>query len=146
MTDVVEVVTQTNTVEVIGSAGAVVEVISQPKIVVEVLTAGAQGPAGAGLSPGGTTGQVLAKVSDTDFDTQWVNPANDTALTWDYLAANWTHQPLSLGSLAGGEVWQYALRGDTRYRFVPAPYDPVADAFYSTFTGGVLSDMIVARG
>lgn len=34
--------------------------------------AGATGPAGPGVPTGGTTGQVLAKASDTDYDTQWV--------------------------------------------------------------------------
>lgn len=42
---------------------------------------GPQGPAGTpgangqGVSAGGTTGQVLAKVNGTDFNTQWVTPS-----------------------------------------------------------------------
>jgi hypothetical protein len=39
---------------------------------------GAQGPAGAngqGVPAGGTTGQVLAKINATDFNTQWVTPS-----------------------------------------------------------------------
>jgi len=36
---------------------------------------GAQGPAGQGVPAGGTTGQVLAKINNTDFNTQWVTPA-----------------------------------------------------------------------
>ena len=36
---------------------------------------GPQGPAGQGVPAGGTTGQVLAKSSATDYDTQWVTPA-----------------------------------------------------------------------
>ena len=35
--------------------------------------AGAPGPAGPGVAPGGTTGQVLAKKSNTNYDTEWVN-------------------------------------------------------------------------
>lgn len=37
--------------------------------------AGPQGPAGSasGMLPGGTTGQILSKKTDADFDTQWVN-------------------------------------------------------------------------
>ena len=31
------------------------------------------GPAGTGVPAGGTTGQVLAKNSNTDYDTTWVN-------------------------------------------------------------------------
>lgn len=33
---------------------------------------GADGAAGVGVPTGGTTGQVLAKTSSTDYDTQWV--------------------------------------------------------------------------
>ena len=34
---------------------------------------GPAGPSGVGVPTGGTTGQVLAKASGTDFDTEWVN-------------------------------------------------------------------------
>lgn len=34
-------------------------------------TQGIQGPAGPGLVTGGTTGQILSKKSNTDYDTQW---------------------------------------------------------------------------
>lgn len=38
-------------------------------------TSGAvQGPAGQGVPAGGAAGQLLAKKSDTDYDTQWVDP------------------------------------------------------------------------
>jgi hypothetical protein len=33
---------------------------------------GPAGPAGVGVPAGGTTGQVLQKVSDADFDVAWV--------------------------------------------------------------------------
>lgn len=36
---------------------------------------GPQGPAGQGVPAGGTTGQVLAKTSATDYATQWVDPS-----------------------------------------------------------------------
>lgn len=35
---------------------------------------GATGAAGLGLPQGGTTGQILYKVSETDYDTYWSNP------------------------------------------------------------------------
>ena len=35
--------------------------------------AGAPGPAGPGGAPGGTTGQVLAKKSNTNYDTEWID-------------------------------------------------------------------------
>ena len=34
---------------------------------------GPQGPTGPGVAAGGTTGQVLAKKSDANYDTEWVN-------------------------------------------------------------------------
>jgi Collagen triple helix repeat (20 copies) len=39
-------------------------------------TAGPTGPAGQGVPTGGTTGQVLAKINATDYNTQWVTPAS----------------------------------------------------------------------
>lgn len=36
---------------------------------------GPQGPAGPGVATGGTTGQVLAKKSDANYDTEWVDNA-----------------------------------------------------------------------
>ena len=35
--------------------------------------AGAPGPAGPGVTPGGTTGQVLAKKSNANYDTEWID-------------------------------------------------------------------------
>ena len=37
---------------------------------------GPQGPAGPGVATGGTTGQVLAKKSNTNYDTEWINPTS----------------------------------------------------------------------
>ena len=34
---------------------------------------GPQGPTGPGVAAGGTTGQVLAKKSDANYDTEWIN-------------------------------------------------------------------------
>lgn len=35
---------------------------------------GVRGPAGKGVPVGGSPGQVLAKLSSTDYDTQWITP------------------------------------------------------------------------
>jgi hypothetical protein len=43
---------------------------------------GNEGPAGPGVPVGGTTGQVLAKKSNTNFDDEWVNPGGLAALEW----------------------------------------------------------------
>lgn len=42
---------------------------------------GSTGPTGLGLAAGGTTGQILSKVSDTDYDTQWINEAPAASYT-----------------------------------------------------------------
>lgn len=39
---------------------------------IDVVTVGTPGAAGAGVTPGGSAGQFLAKASGTDYDTEWV--------------------------------------------------------------------------
>ena len=46
--------------------------------IVTVTTAGPQGATGQGVIAGGTTSQVLAKASDTDYDMQWVSAGAGT--------------------------------------------------------------------
>lgn len=70
----------------ITAAANLTPIIEEAQIVCEVVAAGPQGPegpAGQGLIPGGTTGQVLAKKSNTDFDTEWVNAGGgSTEVFW----------------------------------------------------------------
>ena len=40
-----------------------------------ILLQGPPGPPGVGVPPGGTTGQTLIKLSDSDYDTGWRTPA-----------------------------------------------------------------------
>lgn len=61
-------------------------VIQESTDVVEVSTPGVPGPIGVGVPAGGTTGQVLKKDSDDDYDTSWQAPgaapnANQVAFT-----------------------------------------------------------------
>jgi hypothetical protein len=44
-----------------------------------------------------------------------------------------------------GRVLSYTLNGLTRYRLVPEVYSYNEDAFYSEFSGGVCSGLIVRR-
>ncbi len=69
-----------------------------------------------------------------------------TAKNWNYYATQWSLEPTSQGTIAGGEVFAYTLKGVTRYRLVPSPYDATLDVFYSNFSAGVLTGEIVARG
>lgn len=43
------------------------------KLVGQISIAGPQGKDGVGVPTGGTTGQVLAKKTNADYDTEWVN-------------------------------------------------------------------------
>lgn len=70
----------------------------------------------------------------------------EEGLTWSFLATTWSAAPSLNDSITGGDVYDYTLSGTTRYRFVPSTYDATEDAFYETFEGGVLSDLIVTRG
>ena len=78
----------TNEVTVIVPPPTVVNVTTEPAAVIEVAVAGTEGPAGPqgptgpqgpqgevgeGVPIGGTSGQVLAKASATDYDTEWVD-------------------------------------------------------------------------
>jgi hypothetical protein len=49
-----------------------VEVSGQPNVVVQI-DRGLPGAPGAGVAPGGTTGQILAKASNANYDTFWTN-------------------------------------------------------------------------
>lgn len=40
-----------------------------------ILLQGLPGPPGPGVPPGGTTGQTLTKLSDSDYDTGWRTPS-----------------------------------------------------------------------
>jgi hypothetical protein len=41
---------------------------------IEIQSTGTQGPVGPGVATGGTTGQILIKNSNTNYDTAWANP------------------------------------------------------------------------
>ena len=61
---------------------------------------GQTGPAGQGIASGGTTGQVLAKKSNTNYDTEWVNQSGG--------ADPATATPLMDGTAAVGSATKYA--------------------------------------
>jgi hypothetical protein len=94
---------------------------------------GPQGPKGdIGTLPDGLKNQTLI-AGDTGYDWRY---------TWFQLATQWAEAP----TLAGPNVYAYSFLGETiLYRYVPSPYDPTLDAFYSTYEGGQLSGMIAQR-
>ena len=89
----------------------------------QLLLTGGRGPAG----PAGPAG--------TGLDALWIR-----------LASEWTVAPVFNSSIAGGDVYDYTYGSTTYYRFVPTTYNPAQDAFYDTFSSGILSGEIANRG
>lgn len=65
---------------------------------------------------------------------------------WTHYATSWTEAPEFIENITGGSVFAYTQGDVTRYRFVPSPYDPATDAFYSSFTTPTLSGLLATRG
>jgi hypothetical protein len=53
---------------------------------------GNQGAAGAGVTIGGITGQVLAKRSTANYDTEWVNQSASVTVTWGAITGTLSNQ------------------------------------------------------
>jgi hypothetical protein len=76
---------------------------------------------------------------------QSLKTVNDKASrTWTEYAGNYSSAPTLLTTITDGDVYEYTYADGTAYRLVPSGSEE--DAFYSTFSGGVLSDKIVGRG
>lgn len=82
---------------------------------------GAAGADGEGVPTGGTTGQVLAKVSGTDYDTEWVDQSGGAADFTDL-----GDVPSSYTGQGGKHVRVNA--GATGLEFVDAPTTPILAA------------------
>lgn len=65
----------------VSSASNTVVTVTPPPALTVVLDNGRQGPAGVGVPAGGTIGQILAKLSNTSYDTGWINNQNTSELT-----------------------------------------------------------------
>ncbi len=67
MSDIIVQTTESQTIVETDEISFITELLGNPG------PTGNDGDPGVGVPVGGTTGQVLAKVSDTDFDTDWVD-------------------------------------------------------------------------
>lgn len=127
---------------------------------------GPMGPPGSERT-GGTKGQVVVKQSNVDYDSTWQNTINTLASsdgtinigvdafgnadlssgkTWTDYATKWTAKPTKLSTISTGDVFSYVYKGVTTYRHVPVPYVASNDKFYSSFVGGVLTNLLASRG
>lgn len=79
---------------------------------------GNDGSDGAGVAAGGTTGQVLAKKSNTDYDTEWVDQTGGGGGVTDHGA---------LSGLSDDDHTQYALADGSRGSFATTAQGAKAD-------------------
>ena len=108
---------------------------------------GKDGVDGVGVPTGGTTGQILAKIDGTDYNTEWVDGAN--TLSWIDVAGDVEYTGVET-AIASGDVLEADFKGDTIYRFINSTNNangyPIEDSFYSDFDGTTLTNLIVIRG
>lgn len=95
---------------------------------------GPQGPAGEGVPAGGTTGQVLAKKSATDYDTEWVDQQGGSTPSFQVTtlsSLNYMYMTLYIGNSIIGRTYNDAVQfhnaiftydGSSKYRMYRAPY------------------------
>jgi hypothetical protein len=77
-------------------------------------------------------------------------PAADTlpiTPSWADLVM-WPSASAGTATVSGqaGAVRSHTRGGVTYYRFIPTSFNPALDGFYSGYTGGVLSGLLVSRG
>lgn len=63
--------------------------------------------------------------------------------TWIDYVNGYTTTPTLLSTIADGDVYQYTYTNTTLYRLVPS--GSAIDSFYTTFSGGVLSGLVVEK-
>lgn len=64
-------------------------------------------------------------------------------LSWIDYATGFSATPTLLQTIADGDVYEYTYTNGTLYRLVPSGSE--IDSFYSTFSGGVLSDLVASK-
>lgn len=70
--------------------------------------------------------------------------AAEAALTWIDYATGFSAIPTLTQTIADGDVYTYTYSNGTLYRLVPSGSEQ--DAFYSSFSGGVLSGLVASKG
>lgn len=108
---------------------------------------GDKGDTGLGIPAGGLAGQVLSKIDNTDYNTQWVDDTD--TLSWIDVAGDVEYTGVE-ATIASGEVLTCDYKSDTIYRFINSTENvngyPIEDSFYGDFDGTNLTNLIVTRG
>lgn len=104
---------------------------------------------GAGFS-GGSYNQetgVVSFLSDDglEFSTSDLRGTNaNLSNEWIYLVTGYASEPTFTQTISDGDVYTYIFKNGTLFRLVPS--GSAVDAFYSTFSSGVLSDLVASKG
>ena len=95
---------------------------------------GETGPAGPGVAAGGTTGQVLAKKSNTNFDTEWKNidiSGFNPVKIWSNSSTNFNAQTVNIDNL---RTYKWLIISYATQRLSPIQYmlfkNNVGDTIY----------------
>lgn len=103
---------------------------------------GTQGAPGQGVPAGGTARQVLTKISDTDYNTEFKPNWFDYATNVEYNGVKTV--------IAAGTVYTCSIDSVAIYRFVNSTNNangyPSEDSFYTNFDGANLANLITTRG
>ena len=133
--------------EIIVSSEEQKVIVTSSNPVVEVSAGGLPGKNGEGVPTGGSAGQVLAKIDDDDYNTEWID-AGTSSLTWIDVAGDVEYTGVET-TIASGEVLTADYRGATIYRFINSTENangyPSEDSFYTNFDGTNLTNLIVTR-
>lgn len=102
---------------------------------------GDKGDTGASGFPSADAGNVLTIGTDGG-----IYYAGAPATWGDFVF--WPSVEAGSATVSGtsGSVRSHTKSGQTYFRFIPEPYNAALDGFYTTFTGGVLSGLVVTRG
>lgn len=108
---------------------------------------------GGGVPSGGTTGQVLAKSSGTDYDTEWITISSGGTSVASAMLISRTQLPFSEISYSGGQLY-YTVEGSGLYidvtqdnvqqrkRIYPASVPVTITISYSTTYGSKASKQV----
>ena len=102
------------------------------------VTVASPGPAGIGVPAGGSTGQILAKSSGSDYATEWVTNAADGVTSITPAADNGSGTAItSTGTITilGGETMDATVSGTTITIAHGTPTAPVPSQVYIWPTG-----------
>ena len=84
-----------------------IAISSQSETQIVSAVVGVQGPVGAGFPAGGTTDQVLLKLSNADYDTTWETIREPTIPPFDNVSLVYSGGQLTAASYPSGGFYDY---------------------------------------